>query len=60
MEVDSTTEVALENAIGWNIPKIEESNIGTETGMKRYKKKNHLNVTKRCNILAKRFLFGDS
>ncbi|XP_037052255.1 BAG family molecular chaperone regulator 2 [Bradysia coprophila] len=39
MEVDSSTDTAVENAIGWNIPKIEESNSGNvvaETGVKRF------------------------
>lgn len=38
MEVDSSTEPAVENPIGWNLPKIEESNSlveTTATGMKR-------------------------
>lgn len=37
MEVDSSADTAV-NAIGWNIPKIEEFNTsigGTATGMKR-------------------------
>lgn len=44
MEVDSSTEMAVENRAGWNIPKIEESNSGIEasaTGMKRYTVTDH-------------------
>lgn len=34
MDVDSL-EMAAENQIGWNIPKIEECNSNIEAGMKR-------------------------
>ncbi|KAJ6647015.1 hypothetical protein Bhyg_02233 [Pseudolycoriella hygida] len=39
MDVDSSVETSSENPIGWNLPKIEESNISAETSaspMKRF------------------------
>jgi len=39
MDVDSSTETSAENPIGWNLPKIEESNSSMETtatGIKRF------------------------